>query len=71
MRLAAFLLIFLATPVRANVSTGLHANEVEPLMRGVLAMSAQVMTYWGCFLALDDDDVCIRIADRARTTALR
>jgi len=50
------------------VSTGLHASDVEPLVRGVAATSAQVIAYVGCFLALDDDDVCVKIADDARTT---
>jgi hypothetical protein len=59
-----------ATPpaphVDTRLKTGLHANDVGPIVAGVAAESAQVFVYAGCVLALDDHETCIEIASKAR-----
>ena len=52
-------------------ATGLQAPDVEPLMRGLLAEGVQVAVFAACFLALDDDQTCIEIAGKARTSATK
>jgi hypothetical protein len=68
--LALVLIAFaFAVPAQAaprGVSTGLHASDVEPILRGIAAVSAQLGAYWGCVLALDDAETCVKIADDAR-----
>lgn len=56
-----------ALPAQLFVS-GLHANQVEPLVRGVALQSAHVLVYAGCYLALASEDTCLQIASRARAT---
>jgi hypothetical protein len=69
--LVALVLVALAfsTPAEAGkngYSTGMHSSDVEPIVKGMVAMSAQLFTYSLCFLALDKDETCIKIADSAR-----
>lgn len=68
----SFAALALALPAQAApkgelvFSTGLHAHEIEPLVRGVLAQGLQVAAFATCFLALDDDQTCIEISGRVR-----
>ena len=53
-------------PAQLFVS-GLHANQVEPIVRGVFLESAAAFVYGGCWLALASEDTCLQIANDART----
>lgn len=67
-----FAALAFALPTRAApkgevlFATGLHAHEVEPLVRGVLAQGLQVAVFTTCFLALDDNQTCLEISGKAR-----
>ena len=41
------------------------ANDLFHLMRGVVATGAQVSAYAACWAAIDDEETCVKLADRA------
>ena len=68
----------LASPVRtsraqpqAMFATGMHANQVEPIVRGIAIETTSVAVYATCFLALASESTCVDVASRARTSLSR
>jgi hypothetical protein len=56
---------------QALFATGMHANQVEPLVRGIAIETASVAVYTTCYLALASDSTCVDVASKARTSLTR
>jgi hypothetical protein len=58
-----------ASPASARETTREPAREpahdLLHLGRGILATGAQISTYAACWVAIDDEETCVKIADRA------
>jgi hypothetical protein len=59
------------TQPQVMFATGLHANQVEPIVRGFAVETASVAVYTTCFLALASESTCVDVASRARTSLTR
>ncbi len=64
-------------PLRARTqpqtifATGMHANQVEPLVRGIAIETASVAVYTTCFLALASESTCVDVASKTRASLAR
>lgn len=52
-------------------ATGMHANQVEPIVTGVALETANVVVYTTCYLAIASDDTCVDVASKARAALTR
>jgi hypothetical protein len=59
------------TQPQALFATGMHANQVEPLVRGIAVETASVAVYTTCYLALASDSTCVDVASKARASLTR
>lgn len=63
-----------AAPMRAKpqpqawFATGMHANQVEPIVRGIAVETASVAVYTTCYLALASESTCVDVASKARAS---
>lgn len=52
-------------------ATGMHANQVEPIVRGIAIETTSVAVYATCFLALASESTCVDVASKARASLSR